>query len=273
MLYEHPDIYNTIHDGFVEDILFYQDLAFQAGGPVCELACGNGRVTIPLARAGVPITGIDLSQAMIAAARAAVGTESSPPNPLFLVGDMRDPPLPDPAHGYALFFIALHSLSHLEETEDVLRCLRSVRRALVPGGRLALAVHNPDPPTLARDPDALFPVTMPGETAPDSAVTILESTRYDRTRQVLHVRWWMEECMEEPDAARSGATGPSHTLFPDPDPVPIDFTLRMFFPCEMELLLDRAGFVMEERYGWYDRSPFTSESGTQLIVARAKSAR
>src|SRR5829696_626009 len=51
------------------DVPFWRNLALQAGGPVLELGCGTGRISLPLARAGVPLTGIDRSPAMLAYAR------------------------------------------------------------------------------------------------------------------------------------------------------------------------------------------------------------
>ena len=47
------------------DVPFYLAMAKETGGPVCELACGTGRVLLPLARAGFEVTGIDVSQAML----------------------------------------------------------------------------------------------------------------------------------------------------------------------------------------------------------------
>ncbi|TVR67546.1 MAG: class I SAM-dependent methyltransferase [Spirochaetaceae bacterium] len=268
MLYRRPELYDALYSGFVEDVPFYRDLALRTGGPALELACGSGRVTVPLARAGVSVTGVDLSPEMIGAARRRAAGElgkgrapregREPREPLeawpagaprFLVGDMRDP-LPDSDSGdrrgppFGLVFIPLHSLSHLLEEDDVLRCLRSARSMLRPEGLLALAVHNPDPAVLAREPDALYPVTMPPVTIPgDSRYSILESTRYDRQRRVLDVRWWVD--ME-----------------------PLDFSLRLFSPRELEDCLVQAGFELVERWGWYDCSPFTEECGTQIVVAR-----
>src|SRR6187401_1868218 len=55
-----------------EDVPFYLQLARQCGSPVLELACGTGRVLIPLARAGFELHGIDISANMLAVGRGAV---------------------------------------------------------------------------------------------------------------------------------------------------------------------------------------------------------
>src|SRR5215212_9872283 len=46
-------------------VAFYQALAQEAGGPVLEIACGTGRVTIPIAKLGFPVTGLDLVPGML----------------------------------------------------------------------------------------------------------------------------------------------------------------------------------------------------------------
>src|ERR687885_573592 len=51
------------------DIPFWRTLALQTDGPVLELGCGTGRISIPLARTGVSLVGIDRSEAMLARAR------------------------------------------------------------------------------------------------------------------------------------------------------------------------------------------------------------
>lgn len=48
---------------------FYSALAREAGGSVLELACGTGRVTIPLVKSGFPVTGLDIVPGMLAQAR------------------------------------------------------------------------------------------------------------------------------------------------------------------------------------------------------------
>src|SRR5205809_612339 len=52
-----------------QDVAFFVDAAKTAGGRVLEVGCGTGRVLIPTARAGVGITGLDLSEHMLAVCR------------------------------------------------------------------------------------------------------------------------------------------------------------------------------------------------------------
>jgi SAM-dependent methyltransferase len=51
------------------DLPFYAEEAKRAGGPVLELACGTGRIAIPIAQSGVDIVGLDQSASRLAHAR------------------------------------------------------------------------------------------------------------------------------------------------------------------------------------------------------------
>ena len=274
MLYDQPAVYDAQHGAFEEDIPFYVQEAcevFASGGAVVELACGTGRVTVPMALAAagdagpaateaianavprVPrphlpagsseeheaaaVTGVDLSSAMLEAARARAAAAAV----VFVCADRRDFARPG---RYALCIVPLHSFSHLLTRADIGAALQSIRTSLRPGGRLILALHNPSPSVLARDPEALFPV---GDFAVEGVGTfsVYERTCYDSVAQVLNISWYYEFA--------------EHTEVSE-------FALRMFFPAELVMLLEHHGFDIDSRYGWYDRSPLTSDSGTQIVV-------
>lgn len=116
-----------------EDIPFYVDLARESDGPLVELAVGNGRVAIPVARAtGQRVIGIDRSPLMLEQARdaaAAAGVELD-----LREGDMRDVMLDEPA---ALIYCPARALLHLPTWADRRRTFERVAAALRPGGRFA----------------------------------------------------------------------------------------------------------------------------------------
>jgi SAM-dependent methyltransferase len=115
------------------DIPFYVALAREADGPLVELAVGNGRVAIPVARAtGRPVLGIDISPPMLEQARdraTAAGVELD-----LRHGDMRDLSLDEPA---ALIYCPFRALLHLPTWDDRRRTFEHVFAALLPGGRFA----------------------------------------------------------------------------------------------------------------------------------------
>ncbi|MBW3613555.1 MAG: class I SAM-dependent methyltransferase [Chloroflexi bacterium] len=115
------------------DIPFYVGLALEANGPIVELAVGNGRVAVPVARAtGRRVIGIDRSPAMLAqaeraAADAGVELDLRP-------ADIRDLALDEPA---ALIYCPFRSLLHLPTWADRRLVFERVAAALTPGGRFA----------------------------------------------------------------------------------------------------------------------------------------
>lgn len=119
--------------GMTADIGFYVGLARQADGPLVELAVGNGRVAIPVARAtGRRVVGIDTSPAMLAQARARAaeaGVELD-----LREADMRDLALEEPA---ALIYCPFRALLHLPTWADRRRTFERVAASLRPGGRFA----------------------------------------------------------------------------------------------------------------------------------------
>lgn len=241
-MYRDPELYDELYGDFREDNDFYLRLATEHSGECLELACGTGRVCLSLAAAGHRVVGIDLSPEMIERATQQRKKAKIPTSRCELLeADMRS--FIRPAR-FSLVIVPLQSLSHLLTTEDLLRCLGAVHENLAEGGCFACAVHNPDPSVLAREPGALFRVPFDLD---DTAV--YESSEYDSPSQVLSLQWYVVTT--------------EHTRR-------FEFALRMFFPQELSLLFERVGFEIEHRYGWYDESPFTSASGTQVIVARKR---
>src|SRR5688572_28523217 len=76
------------------DVPFWRNLALNAGGPVLELGCGTGRISLPLARAGVPLVGVDRSAAMLAFARRRIRRGRLQRSLRLLQADIRHLPFP-----------------------------------------------------------------------------------------------------------------------------------------------------------------------------------
>ena len=115
------------------DVPFYVELAREAEGPLVELAVGNGRVAIPVAReTGRPVLGIDTSPAMLEQARAAAAKASVELE--LHEGDMRDLALEEPA---GLIYCPFRALLHLPTWAGRRRTFERVAASLRPGGRFA----------------------------------------------------------------------------------------------------------------------------------------
>ncbi len=138
-----PELYDAIYADR-DDIGFWQALAADANGPVLELGCGTGRVLLPLARAGLEITGLDFSAAMLARCRARLGAE--PPE---VRGRVRlveaDMTSFDLGRRFAAITCPFGGFQQLRTVEQQLACLDRCREHLLPGGTLVLDLPNPDP--------------------------------------------------------------------------------------------------------------------------------
>lgn len=135
------DYYDYDHD-ISEDVEFYRQYAGQCQSPVLELACGTGRLMIPLAEAGSEVYGVDISSEMLEVCRWKVEQHKLSNRVHLSLGDMIDFELP--RRDFELAFIALRSFMHLFTQSDQLACLHQVYKHLQPGGRFILDVIAPD---------------------------------------------------------------------------------------------------------------------------------
>jgi SAM-dependent methyltransferase len=251
--YEDPwtaEIYDYQTEGVAGDVDFWLDLARQAGGNVLELACGTGRVVIPLARGGVRVTGLDISPNMLAVARRKLNEE--PPEVIERValvgGDMREFEI---GRRFGLVFVAFRSFQALLTPADQRACLECAARHLERGGLLALHIFNPRLSRLTAE----TPVQEDREDfeGPDGMhIRWSGETTYDLAKQTLRSVWRYERT-----ASDGAVTHSEHVL-----------KLHYFFRFEMEWMLEACGFEIEALYGDFDRSPFAAESPEMIFVAR-----
>jgi SAM-dependent methyltransferase len=234
--------YDAFNQPYQDDLKFYLAEARKARGPVLELACGTGRLTIPLRKKGVGITGLDLAAPMLAEARAkaaAAGAEIA-----FLRGDARKFRL---KKKFTLIFMAFNSLQHLGKAEDLRGLFVSVAANLAPGGRFIFDIFNPDPMYLIRDTEELLPVAYYDDPAGGGKVLVNESYSYDKAAQVSRLTWHY----------RSEKTGKT---------LKKSLNLRCFFPQELLALVQFNGFRVLSRYGDFLRKPFAGESRKQVVI-------
>ena len=123
------------------DVPFWRRIALEAHGPVLELGCGTGRISLPLAQAGVRLVGIDRSGPMLAhAARRAVALQrrrrARRPRLRLIRGDIRALPFPRSTFGMVLAPYGV--LQSLLRDRDLTAALESAHQVLAPGGVLGL---------------------------------------------------------------------------------------------------------------------------------------
>jgi SAM-dependent methyltransferase len=233
-----------------DDIPFYVGLAREAaaaGQAVLELGCGTGRVTLPIAEAGVEIVGLDNSPAMLDVARAKARDAR---NPQWVQAGMADFQL---GQRFGLVIIPFRSFLLLLTVEEQKACLARVRDHLVDGGRLALNVFNPSILAIAdwlgeRSERWLRRSDAPGK------------ERWTH-REYRPASQELNETRADVELSDAGAVIQR---------VERNLRLRWVYRYEMEHLLALAGFDVEALSGWFDGAPFTDESNEMVWIARRR---
>lgn len=247
---ELAEIYDAVYADR-DDHAFWTALAPDEGA-ILELACGSGRVLLPLAREGHEIVGLDLSAQMLARCRAALAGEPDEARRRvrLVQADMMSFDL---GRRFALVTSPFRGFQHLTTVQQQLACLGRCHAHLTAGGKLVLDLFNPDPSLLYEHPGS-------------GGEEIAETVPWSGGRTI---RWWgrvtgfhrarqFNQCeMTYEITEADGTTRRVTERFP----------MRYLFRHEVEHLLARSGFRIVALYGDYDRSPYGDDSPELIVVA------
>jgi SAM-dependent methyltransferase len=238
---------------FSADLPFYLGLAEGRDG-ILELACGSGRVLLPLAEAGHRIVGLDASRDMLARAEEKL-TRIRPEaarRVRLVQADMRSYAL---GELFDLAIIAVKSLVYVTDRADQERVLSCVAAHLRPGGLLSLDLLHPSPAWLAESPGSLKQDLV--QRVPERGVTVARTEAVvstDLAAQVRVIRSMYEVVADDGSVSKRF----------------VEWPFRYTFRFEAEHLLERAGFEVQAVYGGYECEPFTSDARTMLLLARRR---
>ena len=237
------------------DVAFFVEAALEAKGPVLEVGCGTGRVLIPTARAGVAITGLDLSPHMLAVCRERLAKEPAEvqERAQLLEGDMRDFDL---GRTFALATIPFRPFQHLTTVADQMACLHMIRRHLEPGGRLILDLFNPSLKVLTRD-------DLGQEVEAGDDFEMPDGRQVKRTSKIVSRD--VNEQVTEAELIYyvTHPNGREERLVHA-------FPMRWLYRFEAEHLLVRCGFEVQALYADYDKSAFGEGEAKELIFVARK---
>ncbi len=209
-----------------------ETLASLAGaGPVLELAIGTGRVALPLAERGFEVHGIDASGAMVAKLREKPGGDSIP----VTMGDFADVGVDGT---YSLIFVAFNTFFGLSSQEHQVRCFANVATHLADRGVFLIEVFLPDLGRFDRGQRTQVTQLNPDE-------VFLDASRHDPVAQVI-------------ESNHVVITEAGTKLYP--------VNLRYAFPGELDLMARLAGLELKERWGDWNRQPFTASSPRHVSV-------
>jgi len=246
------DIYDAVHDDLTHDIDFYVELARESGGPVLELGCGTGRISLAIAKEGVAVTGIDISPRMIEVAQAKAAKRGLSERCVFQSGDMAALQL---AERFPLVIMPFRSFHSMLTAEEQRQALVGVRAQLTSGGVFAMDTFNPDVNSLAGDEKSRLAYHMKDVEREDGGTLVIwGQNNWDPVMQVNETRFIIEEVNDEGVVERRLIR---------------DVEQRYTFRYEMEHLLELCGFDLEAVYGDFDGGPVTEESEDLVWVARA----
>ena len=200
--YSFAPVYDDFQTGLPGDVEFYVEEARAARGKVLELACGTGRILIPIAEAGKEITGIDLSTGMLRVCRRKVAALAEPVKPRITLahGDMRDFDL---HRRFDLIICPFRAFLHNLTDQDQKATLRCVRRHLTRTGRFIMNHFDPwldmlvDHGSADRAARGLMRTYFSSETG--NRVDVYENRYYDLNAQLLVM---VMEFHEQDDAGR-----------------------------------------------------------------------
>lgn len=227
-------------------IMFYADLAQQTGGPVLELACGSGLVTLPIAARGIQITGVDLSRPMLLQALAKAIRQQ-----LFvdlIEADARQLHLDKK---FAFILLTGNAFQAFLRREDQECLLATVKGHLAPQGMFAFETRNPSGHDLADQPNEESWFTY--QNIQGQRVSVSGTQRYDPLSQVMHwttYRRWLDSNVTRSLTKR----------------IACSFT----HPQELGALLHYNGYRILEQYGDWNKGKLTARSEYIISLCRSK---
>ena len=231
------------------DVAFWRRVASKADGPVLELGCGTGRVSLPLAKAGVNLVGIDRSAPMLARAQRRILKSSDPQilKSLELVrGDIRA--LPFAAGSCTMVLAPYGILQSLIRPKDLTATLASVARVIAPGGTFGIDLV-PDVPKWREYENR---VQLRGR-ARGAQLTLIESVRQDPKR---HLTTFEQKYVE-----RRGSATREHRF---------DLTFRTLTVRQTTRQLEGAGFGVDAVLGDYRGRPWDDRADVWILMAKKR---
>jgi|GEM_PF-203332 len=244
---EAPELYDLRTADVTEDVRFCVEMARAVGGPVLELGAGTGRVTLPLARTGLVVTGLETSRLMLQRAKMKAEQLSAKLHVEWVEGDITNFALG--GRKFRLILAPFNVLQELRDLSEMEKCLRCVADHLEPTGKFVVMVQPPRWETLKVERRFLKAVYNPRTS---ELVNCYQSLEIDPIWQKLRGEYEYEIWDHAGHARQMVA--------------PFEGS---YLTCpEMALLLRAAGLQLESAYGSFERDKLTAQSKHMIFVGR-----
>ena len=239
-IYSDPNLYDALHKDYNADNDFIFSIAKKIGGPVLELAAGTGRLARGILDLGFEYTGIDINKKFIKVAQ-----KTHTQNAEFFCADMRNFRI---KRKYKFIFIGFNSFLHLYSKKDAILCLQSVKKHMDNKGVFLLSIFIPDPSFLYRSKNRLYPASSIFEFNGDKC-QFMEKNKYNPVTQVNSLKWYLKKNDEIQDKEYC-------------------FDLRMYYPHEIDIIINEAGLIIKKKYGDYNFSSLNDDSSLQIYLCK-----
>jgi SAM-dependent methyltransferase len=240
--------YDEDYRHYNDDVDAIVHLAQEMDGPVLELGCGTGRLLLPLAVTGLPVTGVDISPALLERARAKLATVPQGDQITLVQADLRHLELPQ--RDFAFVFCTSNTLMHLADAADQLVVLERAAALMRPGGLLLIDLFHPD---ITRLVEVHGVMELADQwTRADGTEVIKWSVRtLDLAEQLQETLFVYEEIAVDGTVRRTRCP----------------FTLRFLWRNEAELMLRLAGLQVEAVWGDFEGTPYDNQSEHLILLA------
>ncbi|MEO7000854.1 MAG: class I SAM-dependent methyltransferase [Ktedonobacterales bacterium] len=241
-----PDTYDLLDAGYMDDRAvieqWAQSLGGPLGGPLLDLACGTGRMAIPMALRGYDMTAVDIVPEMVEWGRQKATRQGAVIE--WVVADARTFHL---QQQFSFIFMLCNAWQFFLTRADQEALLASVREHLRMEGCFLFETRNPNPHNLLelRNPEPQHFTTSAGE-----RLVTTQEQYYDPMTQIQHYTYY--HCLTGQDGQSREKT--KHTA------------LRYVYPQEMEALLHYNGFRIRACYGDWEQAPLTADSPAMIYV-------
>lgn len=245
--------YDLLYASRDDDLDMWLEFLTEIDGNVLEIGCGTGRVMLPLLQNGYNVTGIDISEIALDAAKAKMKTAGLENEGTLHRADMFSLDLPE--KNFAFAFVPINTFMHCLTMADQQNTLRSIYNHLQPGGTVVIDLYHPNPTNLLEADGRTVLADQFVDDLTGRMVQWFVARHLDADTQTQQVTYILDEIDDE-GVVRRGT---------------FSFPMRYVHRFEMELLLKQSGFEVEEVFGDYDLSAFQSDSARMIFVAKKKS--
>ena len=236
----------NVYDGMnndLTDLKFYKKwLPKKKEARILELCCGTGRLTLPIAKDGYKISGVDITSSMLDQANAKALEAGLTID--FIKADIRTLDLPEK---YDLIFIPFNSIHHLYQNDDLFQVFNVVKSHLKENGLFLLDCYNPNIQYIIEgekeQKEIAEYITKDGR-----KILIKQKMHYENKTQINRIEW--------------------HYFINNKFDSIQNLDMRLYFPQELNSYLEHNGFKIIHKFGNFKEEEFNNSSEKQIFVCK-----